>query len=179
MQRQRDICPSMVRKCDMTGMQCAEHTVGCHAQWLLMALYQAFARVSQRSALIADFVVLFPQFLKVSQNCIHLRANSSACSSVHLQCSAFAVALYGNLQHKGDCLPCSGCHHSSLACPAGPLHIAYTFLLFQKQMPLQVQNATYRIGWCCAAQHLQAVPDSLQVFRPCWRLKYLLHHRLV
>ena len=144
-----------------------------------MALYQAFTRFSQRSALIADFMVLFSQLLKVSQNGIHLRANSSC-----LQCSTSAVECicrhpYGNLQHKGDFLPCSGCHHSSLACPAGLLHIAYIFLLFQKQMPLQVQSATYKIGWCCAAQHLRAVPDLLQVFRPCWRSKDQLQHRLV
>jgi len=61
-----------VTDADMNGRKLVMRLVSCSSQ--CMTLYQAFTGVSQRSALVADFVMLCEQLCKVMQDSIHLHA---------------------------------------------------------------------------------------------------------
>lgn len=61
-----------VTDADMNGRKLVMHLVSCSSH--CMTLYQAFTGVCQRSALVADFMMLCAQLCKVVQDSIYLHA---------------------------------------------------------------------------------------------------------
>ena len=118
---------------DMHGRKLVMQLVSCSSH--CTTLYQAFTGVSQRSALVADFMMLCPQLCKIVQDSIHLHAKPE--TSWYLQTDKENA--------KAGGLPSPRSQHSYLACPAVLLHIAYISLQFQKQRQLQVLSAICRI----------------------------------
>ncbi len=57
---------------NVNGRKLVMQLASCSSQ--CMILYQAFTGVSQRSALVADFMMLGTQLCKVVQDSIHLHA---------------------------------------------------------------------------------------------------------